>query len=234
MIKYTDLLNEMFATKIDVKIENNIFTASHTYTTDNNETFEILGIADGVMLDNKMSLVMADHILDLPNTANLILAIDTGGQQATHQAELLGLNRYFAHLIKVIHFKRQQGLRVFAIVFGRALGGAFIATALNAEKIYATPDAQISVMWLEAMSKITKIPLAKLQELSLTSPIFAPGAENFYKLGAVEEILPPYMLMPRIMADMKEESTLNDWRNHGLERGGREIAAKIISEVLDA
>jgi hypothetical protein len=42
---------------------------------------------------------------------------------------------------------------------------------------FALPDAEIKVMNLPAMSRITKIPLERLQDLSISSPVFAPGVD---------------------------------------------------------
>jgi malonate decarboxylase gamma subunit len=228
---YTNILTTMFGDSQQMELANNVITGYANYQ---GQKFAIIGIVNEAMLDNPRSLALADFVLRQKTGINFLIILDTGGQQATHKAELLGLNRYCAHLIKSIHFKRHQGSRVFAVVIGKALGGAFIATALNAEKIYALPQAQISVMWLEAMAKVTKIPISKLQELSKTSPIFAPGAENFYKLGALEQILDIEEVMSQVMADLAKTSTLDDWRNNALERGGRNLAARVVSEILSA
>ncbi len=229
-MNYKDTLTCMFGTNMDIQEANNIITGHAVFE---GHKFAVLGVVNGTMLDNKMAADLATFVLQ-QSKLDLLIIVDSGGQQATHKAELLGLNRYFGHLIKTIQFKRYNGSRVFGLVIGQALGGAFIATALNAEKIYALPEAQISVMWLEAMARVTKIPLAKLEELSKTSPIFAPGAENFYKLGAVEQILAPDKVMPQLMLDLKSATSLDDWRNNGLARGGRKLSAAIVAEVLHA
>ncbi len=200
-------------------------------------SFAVLGVVEHAMLDNQMALSLASFVLQQiqeKKVTNLLILLDTGGQQVTHKAELLGLNRYFAHLIKALNYAKLEGIKVLAVITGGALGGAFIATALNASKIYALPDAQIAVMWLEAMSRVTKVPLAKLQELSKTSAIFAPGAENFYKLGVIEQILNIEQVMPQIIKDLNTSVCLNDWRVNGAERGGRILAQAVIAEIMDA
>ena len=231
MIDYNEILTVMFGNKFQITEKNNIITGHGTYAE---HAFALFGVVNEAMLDNQMSLDLADFVIQQPAKTNFLIILDTGGQQATHQAELLGLNRYYAHLIKALHFKRHQECRVFALVIGKALGGAFIATALNAQRIYALPSAQISVMWLEAMSRVTKIPLAKLQELSKTSPIFAPGAENFYLLGAVAEILSAEKIMSTLINTINLPTLLGDWRSNGFERGGRKLSAPIVEAVLRA
>lgn len=234
-MNYQELLSGMFGDNFKITVNDDILLGQAGY---NNHQFWLSGVVNGAQLDNQMSLLLSRYILDKMESHpdfNLLIIVDTGGQKTTHHAELLGLNRYFAHLIKTIHLARSKGARVFAVVNGKALGGAFIATALNAEKIYALADAEIAVMWLEAMSRVTKIPLQKLQELSKTSAIFAPGAENFVKLGAVESILAPAQIMPQLVNDLESAiPALNYWRESGFNHGGRIMADKIVKKIIDA
>ena len=43
-------------------------------------------------------------------------------------------------------------------------------------------------MNLPAMARVTKIPLERLQELSKTSAVFAPGVENYHRMGAIRAL----------------------------------------------
>lgn len=231
MVDYNKILSTVFANNYEIKESGNIITG---YARFDEESIAVIGVVNGAKLNNHMALALADFIIAAPDGTNFLIVVDSGGQETSRVAELLGLNRYFAHLIKSLHFRRISGARIFGLVIGMALGGAFIATGLNAEKIYALPDAQISVMWLEAMSKVTKIPLNKLQELSKTSPIFAPGAENFYKLGAIEQILTPELVLKSLKDALKSSSTIDDWRVNGYARNGRQLSKLIVKEVKDA
>lgn len=231
-LNYSELLNIVF-TSNTVSETNNVITGFGKF---NEQEFAVTGVVNEAQLDNQMSCQIAKFVLDTiaknPKT-NFIIMIDSGGQMTTRHAELIGLNRYLAHIAKIIHFARSNGARFFGLVSGKALGGAFIGTALNCEKIYALDSAEIAVMWLEAMSRVTKIPLEKLQELSKTSAIFAPGAENFVKLGVVEKILAPQEFVPQILNDLQDTNIdINHWRKSGLARNGRILSAKILDKVL--
>lgn len=233
-LKYSELLNILF-TDTNISEKNNVITGIAGF---NGKDFAVAGVVNEAQLDNQMSCQIARFILDQiqknPKT-NFIIIIDSGGQMTTRHAELIGLNRYLAHVAKVIHFGRSLGYRFFGLVSGKALGGAFIATALNCEKIYALDSAEIAVMWLEAMSRVTKIPLEKLQELSKTSAIFAPGAENFVKLGVVEKMLDPKEFMPQILIDLQNKNIdINHWRKNGFSRNGRMLSAPVLDKVLNA
>ncbi len=227
-----ELLTTMFGSKLELEQTNNILTGYADYKECK---FALLGVINHAMLDNQMALDLADFILwqiKSKTVTNLLIILDTGGQQVTHNAELLGINRYFAHLIKTLHYAKLNGMTINALISGGALGGAFIATALNATKIYALKEAQIAVMWLEAMAKITKIPLTTLQELGQASCIFAPGVENFYKLGVLEKIVTIEEFMPELMGNLNTK--IPNWFDQGYERGGRQYASSIITEILHA
>lgn len=234
-MSYRQLLSAMFTNTVNIKEQNNILKGDANYF---GVSFILCGVVNSAALDNAMCCDLAQFILEeikqKPKT-NFIFFVDTSGQQTTHFAELIGLNRYMAHLAKTLHYARSIGARVFGVVYGKALGGAFIATALNAEKIYALNSAQIAVMWLDAMSRVTKVPLEKLQQLSETSPIFAPGAENFVKLGAVEAVLAANQIMPQIIRDLADlPDDINQWRIKGQNRGGRSMSNTVVDDVLNA
>lgn len=234
-MNYQELLNMMFASNLKINERNNIILGEASYAKQN---FAICGVVNSASLDNAMCQQLAEFILTRTAenpSINLLVLVDTAGQKTTHFAELIGLNRYFAHLAKTLHFVRSEGARVFGLVYGKALGGALVATALNAEKIYALNTAEIAVMWLDAMSRITKIPLERLQELSKSSAIFAPGAENFVKLGAVAAILTPEQIMPQIHMDLQSPpDAMHQWLINGAKRGGRNMANKVVSDILNA
>lgn len=105
---------------------------------------------------------------------------------------------------------------------------------MNADYIFALKEAQIAVMWLDAMSRVTKVPVEKLEELSKTSAIFAPGAENYVRLGAIEEVITAEEFMPRISALLPATTDIHRWRTQGASRGGRTQATQIVADILAA
>src|SRR4029079_5722865 len=113
----------------------------------------------------------------------ILLLIDTQGQQLRRRDELLGINRAMAHLGCCLHLSRRRGHRVIGLVYDQALSGGFITSGLIADACYALPEAEIRVMRIPAMSRITKLPEARLQELSQANPVFAPGVENYVAMG---------------------------------------------------
>ena len=110
--------------------------------------------------------------------------------------------------------------------------GGFLSFGLMADHIHALPDAQVRVMDLRAMARVTKQPLEKLQALSRTSPVFAPGVENYVAMGAVQSVwdgdLAQALLQAlRTPADGDRRATL------GAERGGRTLSARVAAAVAN-
>src|SRR3954468_5404415 len=118
----------------------------------------------------------------------IVLLDDTSGQRLSRRDELLGVNGYMAHLAKCLELARRSGHRTLGLVYGEAVSGGFLATSLLADACYALPEAEIRVMNLPAMARVTKIPLERLQELSKTSAVFAPGVENYHRMGAIRAL----------------------------------------------
>ncbi|MBC7579582.1 MAG: biotin-independent malonate decarboxylase subunit gamma, partial [Tardiphaga sp.] len=134
--------------------------------------------AIGVALALKQARVILDTMARNPGRAILLL-VDTQGQMLRRRDELLGINRAMAHLGCGGDLARKRGHRVIGLVYDQALSGGFIASGLIADACYALPEAEIRVMRIPAMARVTKLPEALLTELSRANPVFAPGVENY-------------------------------------------------------
>ena len=232
-MEYQQLVTATFGDQVQFSVEQDVLLGSFQYS---NQNFALCGVVNQAMLDNAMSVKLSQFVLDtISNSPQqpICIVIDTGGQKVSHNAELLGLNSYFGHLIASFNLARAKGHKIYALVYGKALGGSFIATALNADYIFATAEAQIAVMWLDAMSRVTKVPQEKLEALSKTSAIFAPGAENYVKLGAIEAVIKPEEFMPEVIKLLDSTPDINHWRDQGAARGGRTMAAAIIRHIVE-
>jgi malonate decarboxylase gamma subunit len=90
--------------------------------------------------------------------------------------------------------------------------------------------ARIQVMNLPAMARITRIPLERLEALSRTSPVFAPGVENFHRLGGISAVWSG-RLAAQLCAALEDTGTADNRRALGSERGGRTHAGKAALRV---
>jgi malonate decarboxylase gamma subunit len=163
----------------------------------------------------------------------ILLLVDNRGQRLSRRDELLGNPGYLAHLAKVFEVARRRGHPLLALVHGEAVSGGFLALGMIADAVYALPEAQVRVMALPAMSRITLIPVERLVELCATSPIFGPGAEHYVKLGALEAVWEGD-LAAALEAALEAPITPDRRRELGAARAGRTHAHAVVERILAA
>jgi malonate decarboxylase gamma subunit len=196
----------------------------------------VIGTADHAALGVDLALRQARCLLDVithhPGRPILLL-VDTQGQRLRRHDELIGINRAMAHLASCVDLARRQGHRVVALVYDQALSGGFLSTGLMADGCYALPEAQIRVMRLPAMSRVTKISEERLKTLSQTNPVFAPGVENYVAMGGVDELWVTD-LSSCLRKALAQAPTADERALLGAARKGRRCAADVIARVLSA
>jgi malonate decarboxylase gamma subunit len=186
----------------------------------------------GVQLALAQARVVLDTIALHPGRAILLL-IDTQGQQLRRRDELIGINRAMAHLGMAIDLARRRGHRVLGLVYDQALSGGFITSGLIADACDALPAAEIRVMRIPAMARVTKLPESMLTTLSQSNPVFAPGVDNYVAMGGVRALWQGDL--PAALRSALAEAPLHDRRAaDGKARGGRRLAADVVQLVLDA
>lgn len=200
------------------------------------QTVTVIGTTGHAPIGVEIALAQAAAILqtmrDHPGRP-LVILIDTQGQRLRHRDEMLGINHYMAHLGKCIDVARRRGHPVIGLVYDQALSGGFITSGLMADACYALPEAEIRVMGLPAMARITKVPEEKLVALSKSNPVFAPGAVNYLNMGGVEAIWEGDLAACLMQALQQDDKT--DFRSaRGLARGGRKMALPVAQAVVAA
>ncbi|MBB3284637.1 biotin-independent malonate decarboxylase subunit gamma [Mitsuaria sp. BK037] len=186
----------------------------------------------GVRLALAQARVVLDTVARHPGRPILLL-IDTQGQQLRRRDELLGINRAMAHLGMSIDLARRRGHRVLGLVYDQALSGGFITSGLIADACDALPQAEIRVMRIPAMSRVTKLPEAMLTGLSRTNPVFAPGVENYVAMGGVRRVWTGD-LRAALRQALADAPTEDRRALDGAQRGGRRLAAAVMDRVLEA
>lgn len=202
-------------------------------TVDGN-TVAVIGTTGHAPIGVEIALAQARFILhtvrEHPGRPILIL-VDTQGQRLRHRDEMLGINGYMAHLGKCVELARRSGHKVVALVYDQALSGGFITSGLMADACYALPDATIRVMGLPAMARITKVPEARLTELALDNPVFAPGPENYLRMGGIQAIWRGDLAAALVQA--LQLASNGDVRPAlGLTRGGRALSQRVIAAIV--
>jgi malonate decarboxylase gamma subunit len=200
------------------------------------QTLAVVGTTDHAPIGIETALAQAKVILDTvqhhPGRAILLL-VDTQGQRLRHRDELLCINRYMAHMGCCVDLARRSGHRVIALVYEQALSGGFITSGLMADTCHALPAAEIRVMRLPAMSRVTKIAEDVLEALSLSNPVFAPGVENYVAMGGIASLWRGD-LQAGLLAALADDDTTDQRARLGLERGGRQLSALVTERVLAA
>jgi malonate decarboxylase gamma subunit len=200
------------------------------------EPLAIIGTTDHAPIGVQLALAQARAVLDTMAqhpTRAILLLIDTQGQQLRRRDELLGINRAMAHLGMCLDLARRRGHRVLGLVYDQALSGGFITSGLIADACDALPEAEIRVMRLPAMARITKLPEAMLAGLSESNPVFAPGVGNYVAMGGVRRLWQGD-LAAALREALAHAPTTDRRAEDGAARGGRKLAARIAQQVLDA
>ena len=186
----------------------------------------------GVRLALRQARAVLDVVAQHPGRPILLL-IDTQGQQLRRRDELLGINRAMAHLGMCIDFARRSGHVTLGLVYDQALSGGFITSGLIADACYALPEAEIRVMRIPAMARVTKLSEALLTELSQINPVFAPGVANYVAMGGVHALWENDVRSA--LRDALQTTGTQDRRaQDGEQRRGRLLAAGVVRAVLQA
>jgi malonate decarboxylase gamma subunit len=162
----------------------------------------------------------------------IVILVDTQGQRLRHRDEMLGINSYMAHLGKCIDLARRQGHKIIGLVYDQALSGGFITSGLMADACYALPQATIRVMGLPAMARITKVPEERLTELAKSNPVFAPGPENYWRMGGVSAIWNGDLAAQLVQA-LTSASSADSRAVLGQQRGGRNWSQRVVTAIVD-
>ena len=198
----------------------------------------VVGIANGEPLDARGALALAEHVLAAVACGDkcpILVLIDTQGQLMSRRDEMLGLHEYLSHLAKCLLLASNQGHRTIGLEYGKAAAGAFLATALATDILVALPGAEPVVMDLPSMARITKLPLERLQALSNSTPVFAPGLDHFAQTGAVSETWDPDKPLDEQFETTLDRASPIDRRDQlGAERKGRVLAASVADRVIAA
>ncbi len=229
-MELTPLLDALFPLGHAVTHEDDVLGG--TATTAAGEV-TVIGTANKLEVGVDHALALAATVLASTRAhpqRPIVMLVDTAGQRLARRDEMLGINSYFAHLARTLDLARRRGAPLVSLVYGESVSGGFLSFGLMADRIFALPEAQVRVMDLRAMARVTKQPLEKLQALSQSSPVFAPGVENYVRMGAVEAVWEGDLAQALVDA-LKTPITGDQRRERGAARGGRVLARDVAAAV---
>lgn len=230
---WTDLLTALFDEHHQVRREGELLCGTAEL---GGQTLAVVGTTDHAAIGVELALAQARAVLDTVREhpgRPILLLVDTQGQRLRRRDELLGINRYMAHLGLCIELARQRGHRVIGLVYDQALSGGFITSGLIADACYALPEAEIRVMRLPAMARVTKIDESRLAALAESNPVFAPGVANYVAMGGVRALWHGD-LAAQLREALASTPTTDERARDGAERGGRRLAAEVARRVVQA
>lgn len=199
----------------------------------------VIGVDGRTAVGVDEALLLAGKVLDAYRSGRyraLLVLVDSDSQRMRRRDEMLGLHEFLAHLAKCLLTVDAMGLPTIGLLYGYTAAGAFIATALATRALLALPGAHPAVMDLPSISRVTKLPIAVLQEKAATTPVFAPGLDNLSQTGAVSATLDPAQSLNDQVLDalvrFTQPDAINEQRDElGLARGGRPKAMHIAERV---
>jgi len=227
-----NLLQQLFPLGHDVSFAGVLFSGTGRA---GEADVAVIGTRDRAAIGIDLAFRMAGEVLRVVREhpgRPILLLVDTSGQKMSRRDETLCLNAYIAHLAKCLDLARRNGHRIIGLVYAEAVSAGFLSTSLLADACYALPEAQVRVMNLPAMARVTKIPLERLESLSGTSAVFAPGVANYVAMGAVRGIWDGDLAGHLLAALRERDDPRTDRRRaDGEARGGRMLARSVADRV---
>lgn len=211
--------------------------------------FGVIGMEEAYKMAQAVYASMeADREKPLREKRPLLLLVDTPGNGPGKVEEIFGMNKATGAYQLALAEARKAGHPILAVVIGRAISGAFLCHGLQADQILALPKeygTMIHVMPITSISRITKLDVELLEELSQSNPVFAAGADFFYRLGGVEELIEsPEAMRTAVLAHIEEiyqkkesghSEELGPWGRGrlGEARGGRTARAAALAKLQE-
>jgi malonate decarboxylase gamma subunit len=225
-MRWQEVASRLFPAGHDIEVDGDLLAGSGRC---GDTAFSVIGTTDHAEIGVELALAMSARVLatvrEHPGRPLLFL-VDTQGQRLRRRDELLGIHRYMAHLAKCVEVARSRGHRVLGLVYDQALSGGFLASGMMADLCAALPESEIRVMSLPAMARVTRLPEERLCALAQASPVFAPGAINYVRMGAIDALWDGDLAahLSRALTGAPARDTRRDL---GHARGGRNLAAPI-------
>ena len=207
----------------------------------------VIGLEEGYKMASAVYRTMeADADKPMAEKRPIVLIVDTPGNGPGKMEEIAGMNKSTGGYQLALAEARKAGHPIVACVIGRAISGAFLCHGLQADHILALSKefgTMIHVMPITSISRITKMDIERLEELSTINPVFAAGVDFFYKLGGVQEVINSVDDMRSVILKHIDEvyalkaagefEKLGPWGRGllGEERGGRVNRLKAIAKM---
>ena len=143
-----------------------------------------IGPADVHALDEALLAHVARGPADAPKV--VLLVEDSAGHVVSRAAEMRLESQFLAHHASVLALLRARGYRLIGLLAGVGHSAAFFSNALQAQALYALPEARVVAMEPFAMARITGLPAANLIE---DDPLVGQPVRHLATHGGVTAII---------------------------------------------
>ena len=148
------LLDELFGEDHDVQRDGDLLRGTARIA---GQPLTVVGTTDHAAIGVELALTQARVVLDTVRQhpgRSILMLVDTQGQRLRRRDEMLGINRYMAHLGLTVDRARRRGHRIVALVYDQALSGGFITSGLMAEPATRCPAPRSASCACPAMARV--------------------------------------------------------------------------------
>jgi malonate decarboxylase gamma subunit len=125
------------------------------------------------------------------NRRPIVAVVDVTSQAYGRREEMLGIQLACAAAADAYAQARLAGHPVISLLVGKAMSGAFLAHGYQANRLVALDDKDVLVhaMGKQAAARITRRPVAELDEMGERIPPMSYDIRNYAKLGLLQELI---------------------------------------------
>ncbi|HET7757834.1 MAG TPA: biotin-independent malonate decarboxylase subunit gamma [Steroidobacteraceae bacterium] len=166
----------------------------------------------------------------------IVAIVDVSSQAYGRCEELLGIHLACAAAVDAYASARLAGHPIVALLVGKAMSGAFLAHGYQANRILAldAPQVLVHAMSKAAAARVTRRPVAELEELGARIPPLAYDIASFARLGLLHRLIsgvsaaaPSPEDIERVRGELA--AAIRDARG-----GGRDLAPRLTSAAARA
>lgn len=118
-----------------------------------------------------------------PAAREVLIAEDSQGHEVSRAAEKVVLSQYLAHHAAAIALLRARGVRIIGVLEGVGHSAAFFANALQADVVYARPQARVVAIEPAALAHVTRLDPAVVAARVEDDPLLGQPVRHFAALG---------------------------------------------------